>query len=58
MLHCRHLVVVSCLYYCKESTDLTDFDESLVKRWMQKITVWPDRYTVELKSGLSVDTTA
>ena len=38
-----------------QSADLTEFDESLVKRWVQKITVWPDRYTVELKSGLSVD---
>ena len=35
--------------------ELTEFDEALVKRWVQKITVWPDRYTVELKSGLSVD---
>ncbi len=41
-----------------QSTDLTEFDESLVKRWVQKITVWPDRYTVELKSGLNVDITA
>lgn len=38
-----------------QSTDLTEFDESLFKRWVQKITVWPNRYTVELKSGLSVD---
>ena len=32
-----------------------EFDDVLVKRWVQKITVWPDRYTIELKSGLSVD---
>ena len=38
-----------------QPADLTEFDEVLVKRWVQKITVWPDRYTVELKSGLSVD---
>ncbi len=38
-----------------QSADLTEFDESLVKRWVHKITVWLDRYTVELKSGLSVD---
>ena len=38
-----------------QSAELTEFDEVLVKRWVQKITVWPDRYTVELKSGLSVD---
>ena len=38
-----------------QPADLTEFDEALVKRWVQKITVCPDRYTVELKSGLSVD---
>ncbi len=38
-----------------QSADLTEFDEALVKRWVRKITVWPDKYTVELKSGLSVD---
>ena len=38
-----------------QPANLTEFDEVLVKRWVQKITVWPDRYTVELKSGLSVD---
>ena len=38
-----------------QPTDLTEFDDALVRRWVQKITVWPDRYTVELKSGLSVD---
>ena len=39
----------------QQSAELTEFDEALVKRWVQKITVWSDRYTVELKSGLSVD---
>ncbi len=38
-----------------QPTELTEFDEKLVKRWVRRITVWPDRYTVELKSGLSVD---
>ena len=38
-----------------QPAELSEFDEVLVKRWLQKITIWPDRYTVELKSGLSVD---
>lgn len=38
-----------------QPAELTEFDEALVKRWVRKITVWPDKYTVELKSGLSVD---
>ena len=42
-------------FISRQTTDLTEFDEALVKRWVQKITIWPDRYTVELKSGLSVD---
>ena len=39
----------------QQSAELTEFDEALVKRWVQKITVWEDRFTVELKSGVSVD---
>lgn len=38
-----------------QTTDLTEFDEALVKRWLKQITVWPDHCTVELKSGVSVD---
>ena len=38
-----------------QSTDLTEFDESLVKRWLKQITVYEDHFTVELKSGLKID---
>ena len=38
-----------------QSADLTEFNESLVRRWFKQITVYDDHYTVELKSGLSVD---
>lgn len=41
-------------FISRQTADLTEFDEALVKRWVRKITVWPDRYTVELKSGLSM----
>ena len=34
---------------------LTAFDESLVKRWLERIIVWEDHFTVELKSGLNID---
>ena len=30
-------------------------DEALVKRWLERITVWEDHFTVELKSGLNSD---
>ena len=36
-------------------SDLTVFDEALVKRWLRQITIWDDHCTVELKSGLPVD---
>lgn len=42
-------------YIKKQSVVLTDFDESSVKRWLKQITVWEDRFTVELKSELKID---
>ena len=39
----------------QQSNELTEFDEKLVKRWLRQITIWDDHYTVELKSGLSID---
>lgn len=38
-----------------QHSDLTVFDEALVKRWLRQITIWDDHCTVELKSGLKVD---
>ncbi len=38
-----------------QSSDLTVFDEALVKRWLKQIIIWPTHCTVELKSGLKVD---
>ena len=38
-----------------QTSDLTSFDETLVKRWLKQITIWDDHCTVELKSGLKVD---
>ena len=42
----------------QQGSELTEFDEKLVKRWLRQITVWDDHYTVELKSGLSIDVPA
>ena len=39
----------------EQRTDLAEFNESLVKRWLGQITVWEDHFTVELKSGLKID---
>ena len=39
----------------RQCTNLAEFDESLVKRWLKQIIVWEDHFTVELKSGLKID---
>lgn len=39
----------------QQTTHLTEFDESLVRRWIKQITIWDDHITVELKSGVSID---
>lgn len=38
-----------------QPSDLTVFDEALVKRWLKQITIWDDHCTVELKSILKVN---
>ena len=42
-------------YIAQQTTHLTEFDESLVRRWIKQITIWDDRITVELKSGIRID---
>lgn len=44
-----------CDFLKTEPSEITVFDESLVRRMLQKITVFEDRFTVEFKSGVSVD---
>ena len=38
-----------------QETDITKFDEALVKKLIDKITVLADRFTVEFKSGITID---
>lgn len=40
-----------------QDTAITEFDEADVRKLIQKITVYEDRFTVEFKSGISVDIT-
>ena len=42
-------------YIKKQRTNLAEFDETLVKRWLKQIIVWAGHFTVELKSGLKID---
>ena len=38
-----------------QETDITEFDEALVKKLIEKITVFNDHFTVEFKSGITID---
>ena len=35
--------------------DFTEFDEALVRKLIEKISVFADHFTVEFKSGLTID---
>ena len=39
----------------QQDSELTEFDESLARRWLKEIVVWDDRFSVELKSGVIID---
>ena len=39
----------------KQSTALSKYDEQLVRRLIEKVTVYEDKFTVEFKSGMTVD---
>ena len=39
----------------QQDSELTEFDESIARRWIKEIVVWDDRFSVELKSGIKVD---
>jgi site-specific DNA recombinase len=34
---------------------ITEYDEQLVRRLIEKVTVYEDKFTVEFKSGLTVE---
>ncbi len=39
----------------EQPTSLTEYNESLARRLIEKITVYEDKFTVEFKSGVTVD---
>ena len=38
-----------------QETGITEFDETLVKKLIEKITVFADHFIVEFKSGITID---
>ena len=39
----------------KQPTALTEYDEQLVRRLIEKVSIYEDKFTVEFKSGVTVD---
>ena len=39
----------------EQPTALAQYDESLVRRLIEKVTVYEDKFTVEFKSGITID---
>ncbi|ABZ85489.1 DNA recombinase, putative [Heliomicrobium modesticaldum Ice1] len=39
----------------EQPTALTEYDESLIRRLIEKVTVYEDKFTVEFKSGVNVE---
>ena len=52
--NCRYVADMST-FLKKQPTALTKYDEQLVRRLIEKVTVYEDKFTVEFKSGLTVD---
>lgn len=45
-------------YITQQTTHLTEFDESLVRRWIKQTILWDDPLTVGLKSCVSINVDA
>ena len=39
----------------QKPTTITEFDETLVKRLITKITVFEDHFTIDFKSGVTIE---
>jgi hypothetical protein len=39
----------------RQTTEIVKFDEKLVRRLIEKVTVFEDKFTVKFKSGLEID---
>jgi site-specific DNA recombinase len=43
------------IFLQEQPTALTEYDELPVQRLIEKVTVYEDKFTVEFKSGVTVD---
>lgn len=42
----------------QQTSSNTEVDESLVRHWIKQLTIWDDRITIKLKSGVNIDVDA
>lgn len=50
----NHIVDMS-VFLQEQPTAIVKYDEPLVRRLIEKVTVYEDKFTVEFKSGVTVD---
>jgi site-specific DNA recombinase len=41
-----------CAFLREQPTEVAEYDEKLLRRLIEKVTVYEDRFTLELKSGI------
>ncbi len=51
----RKRIADMSVFFQKQPTAITEYDEPLVRRLIEKVTVYEDKFTVEFKSGVTVD---
>lgn len=42
-------------FLTEQTEQIEEYDESLVRRMIEKVTIYDDRFTVEFKSGTNID---
>ena len=56
---CTHFVIIAYQHMSafpqEQPIALVQYDEPLVLRLVEKVTIYEDKFTVEFKSGLTVD---
>jgi site-specific DNA recombinase len=50
----KHIADMSA-FLQEQPTVITEYDEQLVRRLIEKMTIYEDKFTVEFKSGVTVD---
>ena len=52
--NCRYVADMST-FLKRQSTALAEYDEQLVRRLIEKVSVYEDKFIVEFKSGVAVN---